>query len=78
MQIEQFHLMNYVDKEESIWLDGIFLANYDEGNTMCDVYQLFNFYVAFCYELHRNEKASITAHILPDELPLLIQIKKIS
>ncbi len=26
--------------------NGTFLSNYDEGNNMCDAYQLFDFYVA--------------------------------
>jgi hypothetical protein len=71
MQIDDFRALNDSDKEEFIWSDGIFMANYDEGNVICDVYQLFDFYVAFCYELQKNERAVITAHVNPDELPLL-------
>ena len=78
MQIDLFNALNDSDKEEAVWLDGIFLSNYDEGNVMCDVYQLFDFYVAFCYELHKNEKAAISAHVHPDDLPLLIKLNHIS
>jgi hypothetical protein len=63
MQIDDFRALNDSDKEEFIWSDGIFMANYDEGNVICDV--------AFCYELQKNERAVITAHVNPDELPLL-------
>lgn len=71
MQIEEFQFLSDTDKEEAVWNDGIFLVNYDEGNNMCDVYELFDFFVAYCYKLHVNLKAKITAHVYPDELPFV-------
>ncbi len=77
MTIEQFLLLNDGEKEEAVWNDGIFLVNYDEGDDMCDTYELFDFYVAFCYKLHLNEKAKITAHVYPDEMPLLLKLERL-
>lgn len=76
MRLEKFNLLKDFEKEEAVWKDGIFLEHYDEGNDMCDVYQLFNFYVAFCYELHKNEKANISAYTKSDDLPFLIKSSK--
>ncbi|MEO5998165.1 MAG: hypothetical protein ABIN89_15580 [Chitinophagaceae bacterium] len=73
MTIEQFKLLNDSEKEQAVWRDGVFLSNYDEWNSMFEVYKLFNFYVSFCYQLDKNEMAEITAYVYLDELPLLIK-----
>lgn len=74
MTIEQFNLLSNTQKENAISNNGIFLENYDEGNKQCDVYKLFEFYVAFCYEIGKNEPAQITTRASTDELPNLIKI----
>ena len=74
MTIEQFLSLSDSEKEEAVWKNGVFMSNYDEGNNMCDAYELFDFYVAFCYKLNKNEKASISAHENADELPFLLKV----
>ncbi|MEJ7768858.1 MAG: hypothetical protein WKF89_13670 [Chitinophagaceae bacterium] len=74
MLIAQFQLLNDDQKEQVVWDSAMFLGNYDEGNTICDAYELFDFYVAFCYYLDRQEKAVITAHIYADQLPLMVTL----
>ena len=74
MQIHQFEMLNDCDKEEEVWRHGTFLENFDEGNDMCDVYELFDFYVAFCYKLDKHGKATIIAHIYADQLPLMVNL----
>lgn len=76
MTIKQFELLNDTEKDEIVSIEGIFLANYDEGNDMCDVYQLFDFYVACCYELDKNDDPEISAHINADELPHLVSSRR--
>lgn len=77
MTIEEFELLNEAEKEEAVWNGGIFLINYDEGKEICDVYELHDFFVSFCYELNRNEKAQIIAKPHPDQLPHLFKIMNI-
>lgn len=74
MTIEKFELLNEWDKEEAVWDHGIFLNNYTEGNNICDAYELFDFFVSFCYELNKHEKAQITAKPFPDQLPHLYKL----
>ncbi len=74
MNIDQFLELSDNEKEKAVWDKGNFFKNYTEGVDICDVYELFNFYVAFCYKLHENEKAEITAHANADECPYLIQV----
>lgn len=73
MTIEQFLFLNEVDKEEAIWRNGVFLKNSEDGNNLCDIYELFDFYVAFCYELDKNLKAKVIASTFQDSLPLLFK-----
>ena len=73
MTIDQFNVLNDAEKEQAVWRDGIFLSNYDESNSMFEVYRLFDFFVSFCYQLDKNEMAKITAHAHSNELPLLIK-----
>jgi hypothetical protein len=74
MRIHQFELLDDCEKEEVVWKFGTFIANFDEGNDLCDVYELFDFYVGFCYKLDKDEKATIITHIYADQLPELINL----
>lgn len=74
MTIEEFLLLNRDEKEEAVEDRGVFLANYDVCNAICDAYELDDFYVAFVYEIGINKKAHITAHANADELPLLLKL----
>ena len=65
-------MLNDCDKEEEVWRNCTFLENFDEGNDMCDVYELFDFYVGFCYKLNKHDKATIIAHIYADQLPAIV------
>jgi hypothetical protein len=77
MTIDEFNQLSDDDKEEAIDNHGMFLASYDVCNAICDAYELFDFYVAFVYEIGVNKRAHITAHPNPDELPMLLRIHKI-
>lgn len=74
MEILEFLSLEDHDKEQVVWQSATFLGNYDEGNIICDAYELFDFYVAFCYLLDRHENAIITAHSYADQLPLLVNL----
>ena len=76
MKIDQFLLLSEPEKEELVWEEGFFLATYDEGDIMCDVYRLFDFYVTFSYELHKNETTNITVHPHQDGLPQQVLLNK--
>lgn len=69
MTIDKFELLNDIDKEQVIWDYGTFLNNYTDDKDICDAYELFNFFVSFCYELGRNEKAEISAKPFAYQLP---------
>lgn len=77
MEIEEFELLSYQEKDELILDHGIFLINYDEGNDMCDAYELFDFYVAICYKLDEDLRIEIVSAINPDNLPHLSEIEHI-
>ena len=74
MTIEEFRLLHEYEQEEVVFNKATFLANYVRGNKICDVYQLIDFYVKFCYLLSSHGKAMITAFVDPGELPFLNQI----
>ena len=50
----QFDHLNYVEQEESICDNGIFLATRDAGDLMYDLYQIDSFYVEFFYNINKN------------------------
>jgi hypothetical protein len=74
MTIEQFKLLHEYEQEEIVYQKSAFIGNYVRGNKICDVYQLFSFYVKFCYSLSLNDKGVITPFLSPDNLPFLKEI----
>lgn len=77
MTIYEFNLLEHAEKEEMIWNYGTFLVNIDEGKKMCDVYELNGFYVAFCYELNKNLRATISAAVHAESLPYVSMVRKL-
>ena len=77
MTIEKFELLNDSEKEEAVWDNGNFLNNYVEGNNICDAYELYDFFVCFCYELDKHDRAKITAKSDPDQLPYLFNLSNL-
>ncbi len=69
MKLEEFQLLNDKDKEIAVWNNGVFLKNFNDGTYVCDVYKLFEFYIAFYYELHKPKRAKITAAVCQEALP---------
>ncbi|MEO5996411.1 MAG: hypothetical protein ABIN89_06770 [Chitinophagaceae bacterium] len=69
MNKDQFLALSEPEKEELIWEEGFFLATYDEGDMIRDVYKLFDFYVTFSYELHKNITTNIVVHTYQEALP---------
>ena len=74
MTIKEFRSLHEYEQEEVVFNTGSFLANYVRGNEICDVYQVINFYVKFCYLLSTHGEAKITAFVNPGELPFLNEI----
>ena len=54
MTLLQFDHLHYVEQEESICDQGVFLANRYEGELMYDLYQIDSFYVEFFYNINKN------------------------
>ena len=75
MLIQDFELLTVAEKETVIWEYAQFLVNFDQDNILCDVYELFDFYVSLSYQLNRNEKAEIAAALHPNDLPYMTGIK---
>ncbi len=71
MKLEEFQLLNDKDKEIVVWNNGVFLKNFNDGTYVCDVYKLFEFYIAFYYELHKLKRAKITAAVCQEALPVV-------
>lgn len=74
MTMHEFQLLHEYEQEEMIFERGIFLGNYVRGNKICDVYQLNNFYVKFCYLLSTQGKAVISVFKNPGSLPFINDI----
>jgi hypothetical protein len=74
MTIEEYEKMDDLHKEEAVWDHGVFLNNYSEGKNICDAYELYDFFVAFCYNLDTHERVKITAKKHPDQLPYLFKL----
>ena len=74
MTMQEFELLHEYEQEEIIFERGVFLGNYVRANKICDVYQLINFYVKFCYLLSTHGKAQITAFLRADNLPFVNEI----
>jgi hypothetical protein len=53
-----------------VWKHGTYLSNHQVGYLICDVYQVFNFYVAIYFELHQFRTAGIIAKGSKQEFPL--------
>lgn len=77
MLIEHFDILTNDEKERVIWQHGKFLITYHDGLDMCDAYELFEFYVAFCFELNKRFNVEIVSSVYPDELPHLSKIESI-
>ena len=76
MNKDQFLLLSEPEREELILEEGFFLATYDEGDLISDVYRLYDFYVTFRYEVHKNETTTIDVHSYEDELPKQVLLNK--
>ncbi len=74
MLIKQFNLLNDLEKEKTVSAVGIFLGYYEEHGYMSDIYKLFNFYVEFTYDIHKNEGVLITTNLNPEKLPVMVKI----
>ncbi len=77
MDIRDYNKLNDTDKENLLWEHGIFLANFNDNDLICDVYKLFNFYISLCYVLHKNERAIIISALFPDDLPFIKRERKL-
>jgi hypothetical protein len=60
MTLQQFRLLSKVEQDEHVTNHGIFLINYIDGDSMCDVYKLYEFYVKFCYDVNDDKDPEIT------------------
>lgn len=74
MTMHEFRLLHEYEQEEMIFEQGVFLGNYVRGNKICDVYQLKDFYVKFCYLLSIQGNAIVTIFQRPDDLPFVDEI----
>lgn len=74
MTIEKFQSLHEYEQEEIVFVKGVFLANYVIGDSICDVYQVYSFYVKFCYTLSFNSQAKVIVFDDPNELPFLHDI----
>ena len=77
MEMNEFESMNGIDQEGIIFAHGVFLANLESGNYICDVFSLFDFFVLFCFEIKNNKKAIIATANYPDKLPDVFKTFKI-
>ena len=68
MKIEQFLALEDSNKENAIFRYGIFLENRQDKEIVCDVYQMFDFYVTIHFRKGRNERATFTASMSRQEL----------
>lgn len=69
MTIEEYELLDDLQKEEAVWHYGVFLENYSKGTDICDAYELFDFFVFFWYKLDTHEKANFIADKAPCNYP---------
>ena len=77
MEMQEFQELSIPEQEEIVWNYGKFLITYEDGIDMCDAYELFDFYVAFCYKLTTDFNVTIFCSFYPDGLPLLTKINRI-
>jgi hypothetical protein len=56
MTIAEFNLLSEEEQDELVTDHGIYLLNYIQGDIMCDVYKVHNFFVKTCYNLISDEK----------------------
>lgn len=77
MQIQEFEILPREAKEELVWKYGSFLATYNEGNELFDAYNLYEFYVVFCYTSNQLQSPEISVSVYPDQLPYLSRIQRL-
>ena len=70
MTMTEFKVLEPVEQDELVMDYGTHLINYYEGDTMCDVYKMYAFFVKFCYNINKQEKPSITALTGTDDFHL--------
>ena len=74
MLINQFNLLNDLDKQKTVSAAGTFLGYYQECGHMNDIYKIFNFYVEFAYDIYASEGVLITANLNLEKLPVMVKI----
>jgi hypothetical protein len=67
MQIQVFDSLSLPEKQKYIWQHGVFSSSYDNGSDMCDVYELYSFYVAVYYKMNFERKGKIVSSIESNE-----------
>ena len=72
MSIDEFKLLSDTERDEFVLDHGLFLINYLQGDIMCDVYRVNNFYVKFSYSISQDESPSIIAFTDGEHLRLFI------
>lgn len=73
MTITEFRNLDKTEQDEEVQNCGIYLVNYREGDLMCDVYKLYEFFVRFCYNVNTHEHPKIMALTGTDDIHLYEQ-----
>ncbi|MEO5996900.1 MAG: hypothetical protein ABIQ00_09435 [Chitinophagaceae bacterium] len=76
MIIQEFKNLKDIEKEKVVWFHGKLLTNLTFDNQVCDIYQLFDFYVSLSYDVKNTLKALICSQVYPEMLPIIRNIHK--
>lgn len=70
MTLDQFKLLTSPEQDEEVMNHGLFLINHIHGDTMCDVYRLYDFYVKFCYNVNNDDDPEIIVYSTDEHVHL--------
>ena len=70
MTLDQFKLLSRPEQDEEVMNHSLFLTNYIEGDTMCDVYGLYDFHVKFCYNVNDDKDPEIIVYSTDEHVHL--------